>query len=64
VRPRVNPDTCEAAGFCQQVAPEVFRVRPDGIAEAMVEDVPEGLVPDVEEAALLCPTRSIALSDD
>ena len=58
-----NRATCEGTGFCEQVAPELFRVDDEGLVEQLVTEVPDDLVDAAHEAEDMCPTRSIDLSD-
>lgn len=60
----VDAETCEATGFCQEVAGAVFRVGEDDHAVVLVGEVPPELEGDVREAALLCPTRAIEILED
>jgi ferredoxin len=41
--------------------PEVFEVRDDGFLYILDESPPESLRPQLEQAALECPTQSITL---
>ena len=59
MRVEANRDTCEGAGYCEQVAPALFRVSEEGLVEVLRQDVPADLVEAADEAEDLCPTRSI-----
>ncbi len=56
---KVNPDVCIGCGACQAIAPDVFEVNGDGVAEALVEEVKEELVEDAKDAKEGCPVGAI-----
>ena len=59
----VNRDECIGDSICQDVCPEVFEVRDDGLAYLLIEgDVPANLEAKVQEAADACPTSAIEIS--
>ena len=43
------------------IAPKVFEVRDDGYLYVLMEEPPESLRADVEEAAERCPTGAITI---
>jgi ferredoxin len=43
------------------VAPEVFHVNDDWLAEVLIEEPPESLRQAVEKAARLCPTSAVVV---
>lgn len=51
-------DTCTACGLCVDTCPDVFEMG-DDIAEVKVDEVPENLEADVQQAAEECPSESI-----
>ncbi len=59
MRVEANQDTCEGAGYCEQVAPALFHVTDEGWVEVLQPDVPAELADAAAEAEDLCPTRSI-----
>lgn len=65
---RVNQLTCIACGACGASAPEIFDYNGEGIAYVLlddnqgIEEVPEDLYDDLEDAADGCPTDSIKVS--
>lgn len=59
----VDYDICASTGSCMQVCPEVFEVRSDGYLYVLQETPPPELHDRVREAAELCPTAAISLSD-
>lgn len=52
-------DTCIGCGACTAVAPEVFDLNADGLAENIVGDVPAELADAAKEAAESCPVEAI-----
>lgn len=57
----VDFDRCQSNAKCMEVAPKVFEVRDDGYLYILMEEPPESLRADVEEAAELCPTEAISI---
>lgn len=61
----VDQDTCIACGLCGACAPEIFDYNDEGLAYVIldenqgIEEVPEELYDDLEDAAEGCPTESI-----
>lgn len=63
MRVSVDYNVCASTGSCMQVCPEVFEVRSDGYMYVLQEEPPEELRPKVEQAADLCPTAAITVTD-
>jgi ferredoxin len=63
MRVSVDYNVCASTGSCMQVCPEVFEVRSDGYMYVLQEEPPEELRAKVEQAADLCPTAAITVSD-
>ncbi|SOB98464.1 ferredoxin [Ureibacillus xyleni] len=65
---RINQETCIACGSCGACAPEIFDYNDEGIAFVLlddnqgIEEVPEDLYDDLEDAISGCPTDSIKVS--
>ena len=57
----VDFDVCASTGACMQVCPEVFEVRSDGFLYILIEEPPESLRKQVEQAADMCPTAAITV---
>jgi sulfoxide reductase heme-binding subunit YedZ len=57
----VDPRRCARFGFCEQAAPEVFKLRSDGRLSYRAA-VPDDEVDAVIRAVEVCPARAIALS--
>jgi ferredoxin len=62
---RVVVDTalCEGNAVCANVAPEVFVVGDDDLAQVKLEPVPEALRARVEAAVRRCPRQALVLRD-
>lgn len=63
MRVSVDYDVCASTGSCMQVCPEVFEVRSDGYLYVLQEEPAEELREKVQQAADLCPTAAITVSD-
>ena len=59
----VDFDICASTGNCAQVCPEVFEVRNDGFLYILIEEPGESLHAAVMQAADMCPTGAITLTD-
>jgi ferredoxin len=59
----VDFDVCASTGACANRAPAVFEVRDDGYLYVLQEEPPEELHAAVRDAADLCPTGAITLTD-
>lgn len=65
---RIDQTTCIACGSCGACAPDIFDYNDEGIAFVLlddnkgIEEVPEGLYDDLEDAIDGCPTDSIKIS--
>jgi ferredoxin len=57
----VDRSLCEANAICMGNAPEVFRVEEDDTLTLLIEEIPDPLVPAVEEAVRLCPRQALRL---
>ncbi len=55
----VNKDLCLGCGQCHALAPQVFEIGEDGLAEVMVDEIPEELLEDAMDAKDGCPTSAI-----
>ena len=54
----VNED-CIGCGMCEGTCPEVFAIGDEGVAENIVEEVPEDAEDSAQEAADNCPVSAI-----
>lgn len=65
---RIDQQTCIACGACGASAPDIFDYNDEGIAYVLlddnqgIEEVPEDLYDDLEDALDGCPTDSIKVS--
>lgn len=55
----VDHQQCQGVGYCERVAPRVFRLGDDARAHVIDSHPPESERGAVEEAATLCPSRAI-----
>ncbi len=55
----VDHQQCQGVGYCERVAPEVFRLGDDALSHVIDPHPPESERDAVEEAATLCPSRAI-----
>jgi ferredoxin len=55
---------CSATGFCAQLAPEVFQLAPEPPTRVIQENLKYQDKELYEEAAEMCPTRAILITDD
>jgi len=59
----VDLDMCASTGGCAQTCPEVFEIRDDGYLYILIEEPPVELHGRVRDAADLCPTAAIELTE-
>lgn len=60
----IDRDECIGDGICENVCPEVFEVRDDGLAYVLTfEESPE-ILEKIEEAIDECPTSAITMDED
>ena len=60
MRATVNEE-CIGCGLCEGTAGDVFEIGDEGVAEVVVDEVPEELEDDVQDAADNCPVGAIEL---
>ncbi|MEL0040853.1 MAG: ferredoxin [Ilumatobacteraceae bacterium] len=63
MRVTVDLDMCASTGGCAQTCPEVFEIRDDGYLYVLIEEPPVDLHDRVRDAADLCPTAAIELTE-
>ncbi len=63
MKPKIIHDECIGDGICEEICPEVFELRDDGLAYVIEEEPGEGLSDKVEEAIEECPTSAIVLEE-
>jgi ferredoxin len=59
----VDVELCEGNAVCASVAPEVFVVGDDDLAQVKTEPVPETSRAKVETAVRRCPRQALTLKD-
>ena len=59
----VDPDLCIGCGVCPNLAPDVFEMNDEGIAEVKVDTVPAELEDVAKEAAEECPSEAITIEE-
>ncbi|MEY2474103.1 MAG: ferredoxin [Actinomycetota bacterium] len=57
----VDFDICQSNAVCMEIAPKVFEVRDDGYLYVLIDEPPESMRAEVEEAAERCPTGAITI---
>ena len=57
----IDESGCIGCGLCTQGCPEVFEMGDSGVAEVIMEEVPENLEDSVQEAADSCPVEVITV---
>jgi ferredoxin len=63
VKPQIDEELCIGDGICEDLCPEVFELRDDGLAHVIIAQADESLREKIEEAAIECPTDAIALEE-
>ena len=58
----IDAHRCQGTGLCVAVAPDVFTIQPNGVAETLASEVPEEFVADAEEAVQVCPAAALAIT--
>lgn len=59
----VDQDTCIGCGLCAATCPEVFSMGEEGLAKAIVTDIPEDEESEAEDARDGCPVSAISIED-
>ena len=54
---------CIGCGACQALVPYVFEINDEGVAEVIVEVVPENLEEEVKDASESCPVNAIEVNE-
>ncbi|WP_031515810.1 ferredoxin [Desulfofalx alkaliphila] len=62
MKAEVDQDLCISCGACIDVCPEVYDWNDDDKASAIVDEVPEEVEEQAQEAAESCPTDAISIS--
>ncbi len=59
----VDPDQCEANGFCESIAPDIFELGDEDVVQIADGEVPPGREIDVRAAVEQCPKAALRLCD-
>jgi ferredoxin len=59
-KPMINHDECIGDGVCEEICPEVFELRDDGLAYVINEEPDESLSEKIDEAIEACPAVAIS----
>jgi ferredoxin len=60
---KVDKELCTGDAICVDIAPDVFELNADNIAEVLVDEVPEELQDAVRDAAESCPENCIIIEE-
>lgn len=52
---------CEGHALCMGIAPDIFHVGDDDLAQVLMDDVPESRRDDVANAVRSCPKQAISV---
>jgi ferredoxin len=61
VRIDVNEPRCEGYGFCQEKAPELLALDPDGFVTVLADHVGESQADAARRAVRCCPVAALTL---
>jgi len=61
MKAHIDREGCISCGLCAEICPEVFRIAEDGLAEVIVETVPEEFEEQAIEAQENCPVSVITV---
>jgi ferredoxin len=64
MRVHIDYDRCTGVAACEQVCPEVFQIRDDGLAEVVDAEPHETLWECVHRAQEACPEEAILIEED
>ncbi len=64
MKPVIDHDLCIGDGICEEICPEVFELREDGLAYVIDDDPDATLKPKIDEAIKECPTSAIYLEEE
>ena len=59
MKPKIDPDLCIGDGICEEICPEVFELRDDGLAYVINVEPDEALDAAIQESIESCPTEAI-----
>ena len=64
MKARVDEDLCIGCELCQDGCPDVFEVMEDGISHVIRDEIGAEYYACVREAAEVCPTEAISITED
>lgn len=59
MKPKIDHDLCIGDGICEEICPEVFEMRDDGLAYVINEEPDGAFNPQIQESIESCPTEAI-----
>jgi ferredoxin len=59
----VDETLCEASGFCESLAPDIFEIGDADVVHVTEGEVPEHLEIDVRAAVDQCPKAALRIAD-
>ncbi len=59
MKTKVDPDLCISCAVCTNMAPDLYVMNDDGVAEAAVDEVPADMEDLAQECAEECPADAI-----
>jgi ferredoxin len=62
MKPVVDHDLCIGCGLCEDLCPDVFQLRDDGLSHVINENPGEDLYDCTRDAADGCPVDAISIS--
>jgi ferredoxin len=63
MRVTVDENACEASGFCESIAPDVFELGDEDVVQIADGPVPEHLEIDVRAAVEQCPKAALRIQE-
>lgn len=63
MKAKVSKDACIGCGACQAIAPNVFELGDEGLAEVITDEIKKEIEDDVQDAADSCPTSAIEIEN-
>lgn len=63
MRVTVDENSCEASGFCESIAPDVFELGDEDVVQIADGPVPEHLQIDVRAAVEQCPKAALRIQE-
>jgi ferredoxin len=63
MKPVVDCDLCIGCGLCEDICPEIFQLRDDGMAWVIDDSPSPELYESARDAAASCPVEAIGLQE-